>query len=207
VLFQSQDAERQLNKSEHGSHMKIIKRVGYGKRVLDVGTATGCLSKELKKNDCYVVGIEIDQDSAKIARLHCDEVIIGDVENMIELPYEDAFFDAVVCADVLEHLKRPDLLIANLRRYLKVDGFIVASVPNVARLDARLKHLFGKFDYTESGIFDKTHLRFFTLQTAKRLFEGAGYRVVKVDYSGIASRVRLLSSLLAFQFIIVAKPR
>lgn len=207
MLFQSRDAEHQLNKSEHGSHMKIIKQVGHGKCVLDVGTATGCLAKELKRNGCYVVGIEIDQDSVKVAGLHCDEVITGDVESMNELPYEDYFFDVVVCADVLEHLKRPDLLVANLKRYLKADGLVVASVPNVARLDARLKHLFGKFDYTESGIFDKTHLRFFTLQTAKRLFKDAGYRVVKVDYSGVASKVRLLPSLLAFQFIIVAKPR
>jgi methionine biosynthesis protein MetW len=196
----------------HGPHVKIISMIGKGWRVLDVGCGVGNLGRYLKENfDCYVIGIEIDEDAAKIARKFYDEVIVGDVEELLtrELKYPDNYFDAIIMADVLEHLKRPDTLLIKLKRYLKPEGIAVASIPNIGRLEIRLKLLFGKFEYEETGILDKTHLRFFTLKTAKELFESAGYKITCIDYTGLASKhglFRLLPSLFAYQFIISAKP-
>lgn len=204
--------EREVKKhafcsSPHESHMKIITNVGKGKKVLDVGCSSGYLSKRFKENGCYVVGIEIDEESAIVAKQYCDDVIVGDVEQIEKLPYPEGFFDVIVYGDILEHLKRPDFILMKFRKYLSADGHVVASIPNIAYWRSRLKLLIGRFDYDDFPGLDKTHIRFFTLKTAKALFESTGYRIVKIDYTGWASRLRLfriLPTLFAFQFIIVA---
>jgi 2-polyprenyl-3-methyl-5-hydroxy-6-metoxy-1,4-benzoquinol methylase len=196
--------------SPHGPHDKIVSMMGKGCKVLDVGCGVGKLGKYLKeKLNCYVVGIEADEEAAKAAEKFYDEVIVADVEQLRELKYPHKYFDTIIMADILEHLKRPDMLLIKLKPYLKPEGSVIASIPNIARLETRIKLLLGKFEYQETGILDKTHLRFFTLKTAKELFESTGYRVIQVDYTGLASKHRLfrsLPTLFAFQLIIVAKP-
>lgn len=194
--------------SPHGSHMKIVKHVGENKKVLDIGCATGYLAKRFKGNGCYVIGIEIDEEAAKIAKQYCDDVIIGDVEDMEELPYPEGFFDVIVYGDVLEHFTRPDLVLVKFKKYLSSRGYVVASIPNVAWWLIRLKLLMGKFEYKAMGILDVTHLRFFTFKTMKTLFEVAGYKVNEVDYTGLESKFglcKIFPTLFAHQFIIVAK--
>jgi 2-polyprenyl-3-methyl-5-hydroxy-6-metoxy-1,4-benzoquinol methylase len=190
----------------HSSHTKIIRCIQRSMRVLDVGCATGYLAKELKRKNCDVVGIEINQAMADIAVQYCDEVVVADVENVEELSFSPQSFDVIMFSDILEHLKRPDLALINLKRYLKSDGFVIASIPNIARLEFRLKLLFGKFDYKQTGILNKGHLRFFTLRTAKNLFETTGYAIVKIEYTGLASKFKILPTLLTSQFVIMARP-
>lgn len=197
---------RTLDRSPYGSHMKILKYVHANRRILDVGCSSGYLSKEFKKKGCYVVGVEISTAAAEIAKQYCDEVFIRDVEEM-SLPFPSGFFDFIVCGDILEHLKRPDLVLTKLKRFLASPGFIIASVPNVAQIGVRLKLLFGKFEYEDSGILDLTHLRFFTLDSIKQLFAESGYSIVTLDYTGFASKLGILPRWFAFQFIIVAAPR
>jgi len=199
------DETPMYNPSPQSPHTKIINYIGNGKMILDVGCATGYLAKELKRKDCNIAGIEIDQDAADIAAQHCDKVIVADVEQIEELPFPEGYFDAIIFSDVLEHLIRPDLVLINLKRHLKPDGFVIASIPNIARLEFRVRLLFGKFDYEESGILSKGHLRFFTLKTTKKLFEATGYEITNIDYTGLASRFKVLPTWLAFQFIIIAK--
>lgn len=195
------------NPSLHSPHSKTIRYVGTGKKVLDVGCASGYMAHRLSEKGCYVVGIEIDKASAEIASQYCRRVIVGDIEGIEKLPFQDGFFDVILLGDVLEHLKRPDLTLIKLRRYLASGGFIIASIPNVARIGVRLKLLFGKFDYEDSGILSKGHLRFFTLKAARKLFETTGYVIVHVDYTGLASRVKFFPTLFAYQFIIIAQLR
>ena len=95
----------------------------------------------------------------------------------------DAFagrtFDRVLFMDVLEHLRRPEQLLEQCRALLKANGRVVVSVPNVANLTVRLGLLFGRWQYAERGIMDRTHMRFYTRKTARRLLEAAGFRVIK----------------------------
>jgi 2-polyprenyl-3-methyl-5-hydroxy-6-metoxy-1,4-benzoquinol methylase len=188
--------------------MKILSYVGGNKRVLDTGCATGYLAKRLKEKSCYVVGIEGDEKAAEVARQFCDEVIVSDVEKIENLPRYENFFDVIVYGDILEHLKRPDLVLMKFRRYLSSNGYVVASIPNVAYWRSRLNLLLGRFEYDDFPGIDKSHLRFFTLKTMKELFKNTGYKIAKIDYTGSASRLkllRILPTLFVFQFIIIAK--
>lgn len=150
-------------------------------------------------------GIEIDNKGAREARKYCQEVINTDVERIDKLPFSDKLFGVIIYSDILEHLKRPDLVLFKFKRYLADDGLVIASIPNIARIEFRIKLALGKFDYQESGILKKDHLLFFTLSTAKKMFQEAGYKIVKIDYTGLGSRIKIFSTLFAFQFIIVAQ--
>ena len=191
--------------SRFWAHQKILKYVGENKKILDVGCATGYLAKEFKNNNCHVVGIELDKEAATVAEQYCDDVLFGDVEQISKLPYPDGFFDVMVYSDVLEHLKRPDLVLLRFKKYLSKSGSLIVSVPNIAYFAIRLKLLFGIFEYEEKGIFDITHLRFFTLNSIKRMLSGCGYRITKIDYTGPTAMIKILPRLLAVQFIIVAQ--
>ena len=194
----------QFSSSVYGSHSKIIDYAGANKKVLDVGCNKGYLCGEFKKNGCFTVGIEADPECCKIATQFCDQVIMADVENLEELAYPESYFDVMVFADILEHLKNPEKILLRLKKYLHPDGLVIASFPNVARLDIRLNLLFGKFEYAQTGIMDKTHLRFFTVSTAKKLFLESGYKVRDVDYTGSLVRFKILPACFAFQIIVLA---
>jgi len=203
--------ERYLfNPSRHTSIQKIAGFIPECCEVLDVACCTGHMARILKEKGCKVVGIEIDESAGNVAKEFCKDVIIADIEAIKALPYPEEYFDVIVYADILEHLRRPDLALRKFRPYLKRNGFCIVSFPNIARIEMRLNLLFGRFDYTEIGLLDKTHLRFFTSRTARQLIIDEGYTIEKVEYSGLASRVRILKlmpNLFAYQFIFIATRR
>lgn len=160
---------------ESGSvHADVVTLVGEGKRVLELGPATGYMSRAFTDRGCGVVGIEFDPEMARRAADHCERVIVGDLD-AIDLDEElgEERFDVVVAADVLEHLKDPLAALTRLRRFLKADGHFVVSVPNVAHGSVRLALLSGHFDYREAGLLDSTHLRFFTRESFEQLLDEA----------------------------------
>ncbi len=155
----------------------------HGKRILDVGCGSGDLGGALQTmgNECY--GITISQKEAEAAQSKLTQVIAGDLETMQTLPFPAAFFDVVICADVLEHLRDPKRLLQTLKTHLKPDGILIASIPNVANIMVRMNLLRGRFDYEKEGILDNTHLRFFTLNTAKNLLSSAGYAIENIQFT------------------------
>lgn len=119
-------------------------------------------------------------------------------------------------ADVLEHLPHPSSVLKKLKKNLKKEGYFIISVPNVANWSIRFRLLFGKFDYTEYGILDKSHLRFFTRKSLERLIEEVGLKIKKLEvtpnipfisYNDRTARLayeltKLWKGLLACQFIV-----
>lgn len=203
------EGDYRLSSSRHSAHYKIIRLVGKGKKVLDVGCGSGYLGEAFKKNGCYVVGIESDRERMALAGKVLDEVFSKDAEKPEALVLPEGSFDRIVFADILEHLKRPDTALLGYKRFLKPGGSIIVSVPNVARIDMRLKMLFGNFTYEDGGITDRTHLRFFTLASLSGLLAAAGYSVATVDSTGLLSGIRalrFLRGITAFQFILEARP-
>lgn len=164
------------------SHAKMLRLVGDGARVLDVGCASGYLARELVARGCRVTGIEYDPELAARAREHCDEVIEGDLDLMdLKGALGERTFDAVVCGDVLEHLRDPVRVLDQLRHHFTPQGYLVVSVPNVAHGSVRLSLLTGKFEYTELGLLDRTHLRFYTRATLVQMLAQGGFTTVHID--------------------------
>jgi 2-polyprenyl-3-methyl-5-hydroxy-6-metoxy-1,4-benzoquinol methylase/uncharacterized coiled-coil protein SlyX len=207
------------------SHTLIVELVGRDKRVLDVGTSTGYLAKVLVQRGCSVTGIELDLEAARKAEEHCERVIVGDVETLD--PYEELggkLFDVIVFGDVLEHLKGPLRALLRLRPFLRSEGYVVASIPNVAHGSVRLALLQGKFEYHPQGLLDDTHLRFFTRESVERLFDDAGFEItglerttrevfdteIEIDEELVTEEVLHLvrrdPESLTYQFVLMARP-
>jgi O-antigen biosynthesis protein len=155
-------------------HADVVRLVGADKRVLELGPATGYMTRVLRERGCTVVGIEIDKQMAERADEFCERVIVGDLDTLdLAAELGDERFDVIVAADVLEHLKDPLGVLTQLRRFLEPDGSFVISVPNVAHGSVRLALLTGHFDYRDIGLLDSTHLRFFTRESFEKLLDEA----------------------------------
>jgi len=155
------------------AHRLLLDAVPPGARVLDAGCATGYLARELTARGCVVVGAEADPAAAAAAQPHCAEVVPGDLEGEPARAALRALapFDALVCGDVLEHLRDPWDALAFLATLLRPGASAAISVPNVAHWTGRRALLRGRFPYAEHGLFDRTHLRFFTRAGARELAE------------------------------------
>jgi SAM-dependent methyltransferase len=163
------------------THNRVVELVPEGSRVLEFGPATGYMTEILKtRRGSAVTGVEISPEAAKSAERHAERMIVGDAE---QLEYDQLFgderFDAILFADVLEHLRDPAALLRRVRPLVADNGVIVASIPNVAHASVRLALLGGSFRYREQGLLDETHLRFFTREGVQDLFESSGYLITQ----------------------------
>jgi SAM-dependent methyltransferase len=165
--------------AENNTHAFALAMIGYNKTVLEVGCATGYFTKVLVERGCKVIGMELNAEAARQAEKWAERVIVGDVDE--EGPWEqvdDESLDAIWFGDVLEHLEDPLPTLVRARRKLKPNGFVVTSLPNIAHGDVRLSLLHGSFEYRDIGLLDRTHLRFFTVDSVRELLRGAGLAVV-----------------------------
>lgn len=162
------------------SHKKIINLVGSGKSVLELGASTGYLTKKFKENKNQVNIVEYDRDDAKLATKYAYNSWVGSLEDEAFLKKIKGKYDVIVAADVLEHLKNPELTLKYLKKLLKKEGVLIVSMPNIACWKMRRDLLRGSFEYSESGILDKTHLRFYTYYTLQKFLNNEGYRINKI---------------------------
>jgi predicted TPR repeat methyltransferase len=166
---------KEIPGSSHDVLRRRIRALPPGRRLLDLGAAGGHLGRAVRDRCAFLAGVEPDASVPAGARAGYDDWRAADALGAGDW---DAPFDVVVCADVLEHLAEPARLLARIAAWLAPGGTLFASLPNVANLQVRGGLLLGRFDYAERGILDRTHLRFFTRRTARRLLEEAGFRVV-----------------------------
>ena len=123
-------------------------------------------------------GIEINQEVANVAQKNLHTVLCGDATELIPTLPDDNF-DLICFNDSLEHLPRPDEILRFCKPKLKDGGEILCSVPNLRYFRVMFDLVFKKqFEYTEAGILDRTHLRFFTMESIKNLFISCGYDIV-----------------------------
>lgn len=149
-------------------------------RLLDVGCSNGALGLSLKRAipNLEVVGIEMDNAFAEVAETRLDEVFCADLNTFAWDQLGDRRFDCVVFADVLEHLDDPLRHLLNARALLAPGGCFVISLPNIRHLSALFSiFIHGTFPKRDRGIFDRTHLHWFTSRDATELIEKAGMRV------------------------------
>jgi 2-polyprenyl-3-methyl-5-hydroxy-6-metoxy-1,4-benzoquinol methylase len=152
------------------------------KRTLEFGCADGRFSDSIKVQygaECW--GVEIDEEAARTASKKLDKVIHSDANKSVE-QIPDDYFDCIIFNDILEHLIDPFSLLKSIRTKLTTGGVVVASIPNV-RYWSNLKGLVlhGNWNYSNTGILDKTHLRFFTYKSLLSLFTSLEYEILKIE--------------------------
>ncbi|MBD2093919.1 class I SAM-dependent methyltransferase [Trichocoleus sp. FACHB-591] len=153
------------------------------KRLLDIGCGTGSLGKKVKQEiDCEIVGVTYSEQEARFAGRFLDQVLVHDLNDFNVQALGE--FDCVVCSHILEHLYQPQLLLAQLHRSLAPNGILIVALPNVLYWKQRWKFFNGKFRYTDGGLMDKTHFRFFDWETAQELIEQSGYQVTEAKADG-----------------------
>ncbi len=172
------DSPYQFKKSDvYSSHSFILEFAGQGnrRRLLDVGAAHGYLAAALRSQGFQVTGIEADPVLGKEAANHCHEFFLLDLDD--PLPSFSEPYDVMVFGDVLEHLKNPSAVLREFVENLRGDGTVIVSLPNVANIYVRLNLLFGRFDYQDRGLLDRTHLHFFTRKSFSRFIHEAGLEI------------------------------
>jgi 2-polyprenyl-3-methyl-5-hydroxy-6-metoxy-1,4-benzoquinol methylase len=212
--------------SSHRILIDLITRFApRGGTLIDLGAAGGELGAAVREHFDRTIGFEYNADCIADLREHFDCAVVSDLEKVKHLPEADA----IVAADVIEHLRDAPTLLRLIREALPREGRAFISVPNIANITVRMGLLFGIFEYRERGILDNTHLRFYTLRTIRREVEAAGFRVLAIRGSSVPLRLiigrftpepilrfgekilmmitRTWRSLFAYQIILVAEPR
>ncbi|RPI79250.1 MAG: class I SAM-dependent methyltransferase [Desulfobacteraceae bacterium] len=141
-------------------------------KILDVGCAQGVLLQKLKESGkaSLTIGIELSSEAAEKARTRVDRVLCGDIETM-DLSVHQGSCDYIIYADLIEHLRDPWAMVAKHKTLLKKSGRMIFCVPNVRNFFVITQLIRGFWNYTNRGILDNTHLRFFTLRNILRQFE------------------------------------
>lgn len=202
----------------------MLKRIKEGSIILEFGPAMGRMTKYLSEMlNCDVYIVEIDNEAFISASRYSKDGICDNIENFT---WKDKFsglqFDYILFADVLEHLNNPSKVLNIASTLLKPDGKILASIPNIAHNSVIIDLIKNKFEYTENGILDKTHQRFFTYNSIIKLFkdnklepvnlqavyENVGETIINNTYDDIDFQVsQLLKSRPmadVYQFVVMA---
>ena len=155
----------------------------HARRTLDVGCGGGAFGAALKQRNghakTFVVGLTYSEAEAELARGQMDEVHVVDLNDLSVDRSGLAGYDCIVCSHVLEHLLDPVQVLLSLQRCLTPGGVLVVALPNVLFWRQRLQFLKGRFRYTEGGLMDHTHLRFFDWDSAHDLLSQAGLRTIQ----------------------------
>ena len=164
-------------------NLGLVRHVPTGLRVLDVGCGSGLLGAEYRRRANVVWGIDSAEEVREVAANRLDRFVLADVtdEAAVTAALGDERFDLIVFADVLEHLYDPVGTLRWYRRFLRAGGRVHVSVPNIGLWSARVALLAGRFDYAQTGTLDKTHIRFFTRRTVRKLFAAAGLELEELD--------------------------
>ena len=167
-----------------GSHLWLLDHFPSGATVLDCGCAGGFLARGLMESRQWTVdGIEIDPLAAARAASTYRRIFIGSLDDADFLRSLTGQYDRVVFGDVLEHLREPEETLRATASLLAPEGRVLISIPNIANWRMRWHLLTGNFKYQDSGLLDRTHVRFYTFYSAGELVRRAGYRIVDRDFT------------------------
>lgn len=170
--------------------------------ILEIGCGTGATGAlALSEGRCgRYTGIELFETAAEEAREVLSEVVTGNVEAM-EFKWLPASFDALILSEVLEHLVEPRRVLKDLAPFVRPGGQVLASSPNISHWRVIRELLMGRFEMADQGVFDRTHLRWFTPSTFASMFEEVGFRVDEIGpVTAFSQRTELISRLTGGRF-------
>jgi len=172
--------ENHIPDNQNHSWSKILNFVSEDSEVLDIGCSSGGLGELLIKNkSCVVDGVEPDKKDSILASNKLNYVWNSDIETALLNIRKK--YDIIIFADVLEHILHPDEVLRAIKRIIKPKGRVVFSVPNMSHVSLRLALLRGDWEYNETGLLDKTHLRYWDLKTIRELFIRSNMNLIKLD--------------------------
>jgi SAM-dependent methyltransferase len=207
-----------LGTDPYAAHQRLLRLCGSPKTVLDVGGSSGYLGRELARRGAEVVVIDYDADAVAAARRDGVDAHVVDITRQ-DPPGKPGDYDCVLCGDVLEHLADPAAALRRLRPFVAPSGRLVASVPNGANWSLRLSLMAGRWNYSDRGLLDRTHLRNFTRRSFLDTVRAGGFEVVETDVTcpipvlrggrlsaAAHAMAKALPGLLAYQHLVLARP-
>lgn len=219
-----------LKHTAHSSHEIFRHLLGNGERVLDLGAGEGYFAAAVADRQNWITGVDTlaKPQHHKAFATYIQADLNQGLQPILEQIGEHSF-DKLLLQDVLEHLYSPERVLEDCHHVLRPEGQLLISVPNVANITIRLALLFGRFNYSERGILDKTHLRFFTRASARQFLEAHGYEIMQQEMTNmpfemvlglrgdqpmvktfnrlLAVLTRFMPGLLGYQVILVAKSK
>lgn len=171
--------------AKNTSWSKIYSYIKPSSNILDIGCSSGTFGKELKsRKHCVVYGTEVDRGDYQAANKVLDRAFLFNIETD-PIPKEVLAkkYDAIIFADVLEHLVNPVTTLKRIKPLLAINGKVIFSIPNMAHMSVRLQLLSGRFNYNETGLLDKTHLHFYDYNEVQRIFAASGLQITEIDYN------------------------
>lgn len=165
----------------HQPNIDLLALMPTSASIVEAGCSSGALAAayKLKNPSCRYVGIEIDSKYAEIARSHCDEVLVADLDALAHCSMAKQLqSDCWVFGDCLEHLANPWQVLRWVNQHQPASGLICACIPNSQHWSMQCRLSVGQWVYEPSGLLDRTHLRFFTASTISHLFVQAGYEII-----------------------------
>lgn len=164
---------------------RVVRMVGQGKRVLEIGAGPGSITRLLHDvGNCHITALEVDVDAIHKLTPFCERVYRVDLNDASwpQTLSRESTFDVIVAADVLEHLYDPWLALKAMKGLIGQSGYIVVSLPHVGHSAVLACLLAGDFEYRDSGLLDRTHIRFFGIKNIQALFDSAGLKIVEGQF-------------------------
>lgn len=183
----------ELDMETENSNSAILKNISPNSKVLEFGCAHGRMTKYLKENlKCDTTIVEINAQAGSVAAQWASKAYIGNTLGDIEgdsffYDFKENDFDYIIFADVLEHLKNPEIVLKKCKSLLTKNGSIWISIPNVGHNAVLIDLWNGLFEYRELGLLDNTHLRFFTSQSLENM-------ILKCEFK-IANKINLINTV------------
>lgn len=174
-----------VSKNDHGTNAGFIfDYLKNAQTVLELGPGPGSLTKILVKElGCKVTAVELDESVTDRLSEYCEQVVIADLnDGKWSDNVSSNLYDAVLAADVLEHLYAPDVVLKKMSNLIHDDGSIIVSLPHIAHCVIHACLIDEDFEYREWGLLDKTHIRFFGLKNMQSLFSNAGLKIVDAKF-------------------------
>ena len=169
----------ELNLNDRNSLSILVNRVKKNSIILEFGPANGRMTKYMKEQlNCKIYAVEIDEKSAQDASIYTEKILVDSIENNNwQKEFKNMKFDYIIFADVLEHLYYPEKVLEDVKDFLKENGSILISIPNIAHSSIIINLLKNEFNYSPTGLLDDTHIRFFTKKTFDKLIERRGLHI------------------------------
>ncbi len=218
---------RDIDASERTSLTVLATHIGLGARVLDLGCGSGALGRFLRMEGSSLIidGLTISPEEAALAAPHYRRVEVADLESCdLAALFAPGSYDAIVCADVLEHIRHPEQVLRACRLLLAEGGRVLLSIPNTGYAGLIAELMTGEFRYRPEGLLDETHLRFFTRQTLTRFLAAEHWAVEEIQTvprplpdsefrvafdalpPAVARHLLALPDALSYQFIVRCRP-